>query len=77
MLTLDEQEVCWYTCMFAFECVIAWYTIHYNTIASAHLCAIQMHGNGNGKWLDSDVDADCIYETGYHVDFGRTGSMLV
>ena len=32
MLALDEQEVRWCWCMFEFECVITWYTIHDDTI---------------------------------------------
>ena len=42
ILTLDEQTVRWYWCMFEFECAIAWYTMHHDTIAIAHPPAIQI-----------------------------------
>ena len=43
LLTLDEQLVRWYNkCMFEFECVITWYTMHHDTIAIAHSRAIQL-----------------------------------
>ena len=42
IVLLDEQQVRWYWCMFEFECVIAWYTMHHNAIAIAHPSAIQL-----------------------------------
>ena len=41
MLILDEQRVRWYSCMFEFECIIAWYTMHHDTNAFAHSPTIQ------------------------------------
>ena len=32
VLTLDEQGVCWYWCMFEFECVISWCMMHHDTL---------------------------------------------
>ena len=46
VLALDEQRVRWYWCMFEFECVIAWCTMHHDTIVIAYSAAIQTHYNG-------------------------------
>ena len=57
MLALAEQIVRWYWYMFEFECVIAWYMIHYNAIAITHSPAIEIqYNNGNDIQLCADVD---------------------
>ena len=41
VLTLNEQIVRWYWCMFGFESVIVWYTSHDDTIVSQlHTCTV-------------------------------------
>ena len=57
MLALPEQIVRWYWYMFEFECVIAWYKMHYHAIAIAHSPAIEIHYNGNDIQLCANVDA--------------------
>ena len=68
MLASAEQYVRWYWCMFEFEYVIAWHTMHYDIIAIVHLPAIQL------QWL-------CVmlieYMQRYCIGFGRTESALV
>ena len=56
MLGLDEQDVRWYWCMFEFECGLACYTMHHETIAISYSRAIQIHYNDNDEWLCADVD---------------------
>ena len=55
MLPLDEQKVRWYWYMFEFECVMTWYTTHYDTITIAHSPAMQTHYNGNDIRLCADA----------------------
>ena len=63
---LDEQTVrrCW--CLFEFECVIAWYTMHYITPPQLHTPLI-FNYNGNDLWLCADVDVDWMCAT---ISFG-------
>ena len=42
VLALDEQTVRWYWCMFEFECVIVWYTLHHDTITITYSRATQL-----------------------------------
>ena len=42
VLALDEQQVRWHLGMFELECVIAWYTLHHDTITIEHSPDIQL-----------------------------------
>ena len=46
---LNKQKVCWYWCMFKFECVFTWYTMHHETITIARSPDIQLQLHC--KWL--------------------------
>ena len=75
MLTLDEQLVRWYWCMFEFECVIVWYTMQY-------ISPSQLHTHLLFKYTLMAMTHGCVltlieYMERYCVGFGRTGSTLV
>ena len=59
MMTLDEQGVRWYCCMFEFECVITcWYMMQNDTdtVEMTHSSVIWIRYNDNDIRLCADID---------------------
>ena len=78
MLAFDEQSVRWYWCMFELECVIAWCTMHHDTITIACPAAMQTHYNGDATSYTTLCTMLLFeYMQRYCVEFGLTGSTLV
>ena len=48
VVTLDAQKVRWHWCTFAFQSVIVWNTMRYDTATIAYATAIQIHYTDNG-----------------------------
>ena len=64
-LWTDAQSVRLYWCIFEFEYVITRYRMHYDVIAIAHPCAVQIHCNGDDD--SALIFIECMDERRWHL----------